>query len=252
MSYYTVERVTQVHHWDDKLFSFRCTRSPALQFENGQFVLIGLMVDGKPLMRAYSFVNTNTDAELEFLSIKVPDGALTSRLCQVKVGDELLVAKAPKGTLVTTDLIPGDRLLLLATGTGLAPFVSILRDPSIFDHFKEIVLVHGVRRISELAYREELEQLAAMTRFAYYPTVTREPFMHQGRIPEQIHSGQLFRDLGMPPLTVASDRVMICGNKAMLTDTVTQLDALGFQRSTRKGQPGHYLIEQAFAGVQNA
>ena len=120
MSYYTVERVTQVHHWDDKLFSFRCTRSPALQFENGQFVLIGLMVDGKPLMRAYSFVNTNTDAELEFLSIKVPDGALTSRLCQVKVGDELLVSKLPKGTLVTKDLIPGDRLLLLATGTGLA------------------------------------------------------------------------------------------------------------------------------------
>jgi len=252
MSYYTIERITQVHHWNDTLFSFRCSRSPALQFDNGQFVLIGLMVDGKPLMRAYSFVNKSTDAELEFLSIKVPEGALTSRLCQIRIGDELLVAKVAKGSLVTDDLLPGKRLFMLATGTGLAPFMSILRDGAVFQRFDHVVLVHGVRRVSELAYRAELDQLAAAPIFDYYPTVTREAFVHQQRIPALISTGQLFSDLQIAPLNPQHDRAMICGNKPMLMEITSLLGDLGFVQSMRRGTPGHFLIEQAFAGMKSA
>lgn len=252
MSYYTTERILSVHHWDDKLFSFRCTRPPELKFENGQFVLIGLMIDGKPLMRAYSFVSEQSDPELEFLSIKVPDGALTSRLSQIRVDDELLVAKIAKGTLVLPDLKPGKRLFLLATGTGLAPFISILRDHSVFDQFERVILVHGARRVSELAYRTELEALNDRHGLIYYPTVTREPFIHQGRIPDLLSSGQLLSDTGIEPFSRDTDRWMICGNKAMLSDTVSLLDGLGFQKSTRRGETGDYLIEQAFAATKPA
>jgi len=247
MSYFTTERILSVHHWDDKLFSFRCTRPPELKFENGQFVLIGLMTDGKPLMRAYSFVSEQSDPELEFLSIKVPDGALTSRLSQIRVDDEILVAKIAKGTLVLPDLKPGKRLFLLATGTGLAPFISILRNSNVFDQFERVILVHGVRRVSELAYRDELETTVNRHGLIYYPTVTRESFKHQGRIPDLLTTGQLLRDTVIDPFSCETDRWMICGNKAMLADTVSLLDDMGFQKSTRRGETGDYLIEQAFA-----
>lgn len=247
MSYYTRQTITQVHHWDDKLFSFKCTRDPDLQFENGQFVLIGLMQNEKPLLRAYSFVNANHEPELEFLSIKVPEGALTSRLQHIQPGDELIVAKAAKGTLVVSDLSPGKRLLLLSTGTGLAPFISILRDDQLRAKFEQIILVHGVRRVSELAYAEELQRFAMHPGCHYYPTVTREPFKHQGRIPTLMASGQLFRDLGLAPLDPVTDRVMICGNGAMLNETRALLETQGFKGSSGKGQPGAFLIEQAFA-----
>lgn len=247
MSYYTQQTVTQVQHWDDKLFSFRCTRDSALQFENGQFVLIGLMQNDRPLLRAYSFVNANTDAELEFLSIKVPDGALTSALQHIEVGDSLVVCKAAKGTLVVPDLNDGLRLFLFATGTGLAPFISIIRGGEAARRFSEIVVVHGVRRVSELAYRDELEAFAKQPGCYYYPTVTREAFVHEGRIPALIESGRLFQDLGIAPLNASTDRVMICGNAAMLNDTRSLLLAQDFKASTAKGQPGDFLVEHAFA-----
>ena len=250
MGYYTLQTITQVHHWDDKLFSFRCTRDPALLFENGQFVLIGLMQGEKPLLRAYSFVSDSRDPALEFLSIKVPDGALTSQLQHIAVGDSLVVAKVAKGSLVVADLNPGKRLFLLSTGTGLAPFISILRGGEVFDRFESIILVHGVRRVSELAYADELQQLLARPGNHYYPTVTREPFVHQGRIPMLLASGQLCTDLGISPLDPATDRAMICGNSDMLVDTRSLLETAGFKGSSAKGQPGDFLVEHAFA-VQN-
>ena len=247
MSYYTQETVTWVHHWDEKLFSFRCTRDPALAFENGQFVLIGLLQNERPLLRAYSFVNDNRDTELEFLSIKVPGGALTSQLQHIAVGDSLVVAKTAKGTLVVPDLNPGKRLFLLSTGTGLAPFISILRAGDVFKQFEHVVLVHGVRHISELAYAQELSAYATQSGYHYYPTVTRETFVHQARIPALIESGQLCHDLGLAPLNPVTDRVMICGNSGMLAETRSCLETLGFRGSAGKNQPGDFLVEHAFA-----
>lgn len=247
MSYYTLQTVTHVHHWDEKLFSFKCTRDAELQFENGQFVLIGLIENEKPLLRAYSFVNANSESALEFLSIKVPDGALTSKLVQIKEGDSLVVCKAAKGTLVTADLKAGKRLLMLSTGTGLAPFISILRGGDVFEQFEQVVLVHGVRNVSELAYRDELESLASHRNLYYYPTVTREAFVHQGRIPALISSGQILKDLGLGPLDPTTDRLMICGNAGMLVETRRLLDEAGFAGSAGKGKPGDYLVEHAFA-----
>jgi len=247
MSYYTRQTITQVTHWNDTLFSFKCTRDPELRFENGQFVLIGLMQNERPLLRAYSFVNANHELELEFLSIIVPDGALTSQLQHIQPGDELIVAKTAKGTLIVSDLLPGKRLFLLATGTGLAPFISIMRDRQITQKFEQIILVHGVRHTSELAYAEELQSFAMNPGCHYYPTVTREPFVHQGRIPALIESGQLFRDLGIAPLDPAVDRVMICGNGPMLNETRTLLEAQGFNSPPGKDQLGSLLVEQAFA-----
>lgn len=247
MSYYTRQTVTSVHHWDDKLFSFRCTRDTELRFENGQFVLIGLMQIERPLLRAYSFVSADHEPDLEFLSIKVPDGALTSQLQHIQPGDSLIVCKAAKGSLVLSDLNPGKRLFLLATGTGLAPFMSILRGGEVFERYDRIVLVHGVRRVSELAYRDELESLANQVNFAYYPTVTREAFVHQARIPALLASGQLCDDLQIAPLDPVNDRVMICGNADMLNETRSWLETEGFKVSPAKGKLGDFLIEHAFA-----
>ena len=201
----TKETITSVRHWNDSLFSFTSTRDTSLKFENGHFVMIGLEVDGKPLMRAYSIVSPNYAPELEFLSIKVPDGPLTSVLQNVKVGDELLVSKKPTGTLVADLLIPGKNLFLLATGTGLAPFLSIIQDPEIYERFENVYLVHGVRYVSELAYRDFLEREIQENEYfgdevkkqlRYYPTVTREPFINEGRISDLLTSGRLLRDLG--------------------------------------------------------
>ena len=249
------ERVLDVHHWNDKLFSFRTTRSSGLRFDSGHFVMIGLRVDDKPLMRAYSIASAHYDEHLEFLSVKVPDGPLTSRLQHIHAGDDILVSRKPTGTLVLGDLKPGKRLYLLATGTGLAPFLSIVRDPETYERFDKVILCHGVRHASDLAYADYLtdelpqhEYLGEMVReqLIYYPTVTREPFANRGRITDAIVDGMLAETTGMPPLDPAEDRVMLCGSPEMLEDTSALLDGRGFQVSPRTRQQGDYVIERAF------
>lgn len=249
------ETVLSVHHWNDTLFSFRTSRDSALRFENGHFVMIGLPVDGKPLMRAYSIASANHDEHLEFLSIKVPDGPLTSRLQHLRQGDQILVSRKPTGTLLVADLRPGRNLFLFATGTGLAPFLSIIKDPETYERFEKVILVHGVRQVSELAYaqylREELPQHEYLgevirERFVYYPTVTREEFETVGRITDHIESGKLCADLGLPALNARTDRAMICGSPGMLADISALLDARGFEVSAHIGAPGDYVIERAF------
>jgi ferredoxin/flavodoxin---NADP+ reductase len=249
------ERVLSVHHWNETLFSFTTTRDPGLRFDNGQFLMIGLEVNGRPLLRAYSIASANHEEHLEFFSIKVQDGALTSRLQNLQTGHEIFVSRKPTGTLVLRDLRPGRRLFLLSTGTGLAPFMSLVKDPEMYERFEKIVLVHGVRTVSELAYSEYLSkglpEDALLGEFArgqlvYYPTVTREPFRNRGRLTELITSGRLFTDLDMSDLDAASDRVMICGSPSMLKETSEILDARGFEISPHIGTPGDYVIERAF------
>ncbi|HTP39802.1 MAG TPA: ferredoxin--NADP reductase [Steroidobacteraceae bacterium] len=249
------EQVLSVHHWNDTLFSFRTSRSQGLRFENGHFVMIGLEVEGRPLMRAYSIASANHDDHLEFLSIKVQDGPLTSRLQHLQAGDAILVSRKPTGTLLISDLRPGRNLFLLATGTGLAPFLSIIKDPETYERFEQVVLVHGVRQTSELAYaqliQEELprhEYLGELVRerLLYYPSVTREAFRNQGRVTELLASGKLCQDLGLPALDAQFDRAMICGGPDMLKDTCAILDARGFQISPHIGALGDYVIERAF------
>jgi ferredoxin--NADP+ reductase len=250
MAAVTPVTVTDVHHWNDRLFSFKTERAPAFRFENGHFTMVGLEVDGKPALRAYSIASANYEDQLEFLSIKVDDGKLTSRLQHIAPGDEVLLGQKPVGSLVLTDLHPGRNLYLFATGTGLAPFMAIIRDPEAYDRYDRVVLVHGVRRVSDLAYRDYLSNgirehsyLGAQIReqFLYYPTVTREPFANQGRITELLDSGRLQADLGLEALDPARDRAMICGSIAML-------DARGFSVSPSQGVAGDYVIERAFVG----
>ncbi|WP_134057652.1 ferredoxin--NADP reductase [Rheinheimera aquimaris] len=251
--------VTAVHHWNDTLFSFKTSREPSFRFESGQFVMIGLEVDGRPLMRAYSIASPHYEEELEFFSIKVPDGALTSRLQNINVGDPVMLTVRPAGTLVPGYLIPGKHLYLLSTGTGLAPFMSIIRDPFIYDSFDKIVLVHGTRWRSELAYQHEIEQVLpdnpyfgeeVRAKLIYYPTVTREDYVrngvpHQGRITDLLDSGKLLQDIGMPALNPEHDRFMLCGNDAMLQQLMGMLDQRGFVKANSRTM-GHYVIEQAF------
>jgi ferredoxin--NADP+ reductase len=217
--------------------------------------MIGLRVDNKPLLRAYSIASANYEEHLEFFSIKVPDGPLTSRLQHIKPGDTVIVGRKPTGTLLIDYLLPGQRLYLLATGTGLAPYLSIVRDPQTYERFEEVVVVHGVREVAELAYRDlftdELpahEFLGEMVsgKLRYYPTVTREPFEHQGRITDLIESGKLFEDLGVPPLDREIDRVMICGSPAMLRDLKGMFEARQFKEGNTS-TPGDFVIERAFA-----
>ena len=249
------ETVLSVHHWTDQLFTFRTTRDTALRFNNGHFTMIGLKVEGKPLLRAYSIVSANYEDYLEFLSIKVPDGPLTSRLQHVKAGDKIVVGRKPTGTLLVDYLTPGKRLYLLATGTGLAPFMSIIRDPETYERFERVVLVHGVRRADELAYHDLLTQELAEHEFLgemvskqliYYPTVTRESYKNMGRITELIESGKLFQDIDLPPLDREHDRVMICGSPAMLRDLKTMLEKRGFIEGNTS-TPGDFVVERAFA-----
>jgi ferredoxin--NADP+ reductase len=216
--------------------------------------MIGLEVDGRPLMRAYSMASANHEEELEFFSIKVADGPLTSRLQKIKEGDTILVGRKATGTLVADNLIPGQRLLLLSTGTGLAPFASLIKDPDVYDKFESIVLVHGCRQVSELAYGEELvanlqndELFGPLLagKLVYYPTVTREPFRNRGRITDLITSEQLFNDIGQEPLDIAGDRIMMCGSPAMLEELRQMFDARGFVEGSHS-EPGHYVIEKAF------
>lgn len=255
MSNFNTERVLSVHHWNDTLFSFKTTRDKALRFHNGHFVMIGLEVEGKPLMRAYSIASPNYEEHLEFLSIKVQNGPLTSRLQHLREGDHILVGRKPVGTLVLDDLKPGKHLYLFGTGTGLAPFMSIIQDPDTYARFDKVVLVHGVRIVSEFAYADFITQDLPRNEFigdlvreklVYYPTATREPFKYQGRLTDLVAIGKLADDIGLPPLDPAVDRAMICGSPAMLKDTCELLDARGFAISPGQGVPGDYVIERAF------
>jgi ferredoxin--NADP+ reductase len=254
MSQFNEERVLSVHHWTDTLFSFTTTRSPSFRFQNGQFTMIGIPVDGRPLLRAYSLVSTNYDEDLEFLSIKVPDGPLTSRLQHLKEGDAVIVGRKATGTLVLDNLLPGKNLYLLGTGTGLAPFMSIIRDPETYERFEKVVLVHGCRQISELAYGERITSDLPVDEFIgesvrqqliYYPTVTREPFRNHGRITDLIESGKLFADTGMPTMDPQDDRFMLCGSPQLLKDMRAILEGRGFVEGNH-GEAGSYVIEKAF------
>ena len=254
MAAFDEEKVLTVHHWTDRLFSFTTTRSASLRFSNGHFTMIGLTVDGKPLLRAYSIVSPNYQETLEYLSIKVPDGPLTSRLQHIQPGDSVIVGHKPTGTLLIDYLLPGKRLYLFGTGTGLAPFMSIIRDPETYEKYTQVILVHGCRLVSELAYREFITEHLPKDEFLgemvsqqlkYYPTVTRENFATQGRIPELIENGQMARDLGLPELAPAEDRVMLCGSPEMLKSIKAVLDRRGFKEGNTT-TPGDYVVERAF------
>ena len=247
-------KVLSVHHWTDRLFSFTTTRDAGFRYQSGQFTMIGLNVDGRPLLRAYSMVSPHYEETLEFLSIKVPEGPLTSRLQNIQPGDSILVGRKASGTLLTQNLLPGKRLYLLGTGTGLAPFMSIVQDPDVYEKFEKVILVHGCRQVQELAYQERLsrdlhehEWLGEMVadRLAYFPTVTREPFRNQGRIPALIKTSAFFAELGVPEPELASDRFMLCGSPGMLKDTQAVLEEHGFTEGNMS-TPGHYVIERAF------
>jgi ferredoxin--NADP+ reductase len=254
MGAFNVETVTSVHHWTDSLFSFRTTRNGHFRYRNGQFVMIGLEQGGRPLLRAYSVVSPNYEEELEFLSIKVANGPLTSQLQHIKPGDPILVGTKATGTLLTESLLPGRNLYLFGTGTGLAPFMSLIRDPDVYERFEKVVLVHGVRQVAELAYAEAIEKELptheligemAAAQLVYYPTVTREPFRHHGRIPDLITSGQLFTDIGLPAWDCEKDRAMLCGSPQMLADMIALLEKAGFAEGS-SSKPGSYVIEKAF------
>ena len=254
MSAFNEEKVLTVHHWTDRLFSFTTTRDASLRFLNGHFTMIGLRVNGKPLLRANSVVSANYAEHLEFLSIKVQDGPLTSKLQHIQPGDTIIVGRKPTGTLVIDYLLPGKRLYLMSSGTGLAPFMSIVRDPATYERFEEVVLVHGVREVAELAYHDYLTQELPQHEFLgemvgrqlrYYPTVTREAFRHTGRITDLIESGKLFTDLGVPALDPAVDRVMICGSPGLLKDLKGMLEHRGFKEGNTS-TPGDFVIERAF------
>ena len=248
------EKVIEVHHWSDKLFTIKTTRDPSLRFRNGEFAMIGIEVDGKPLMRAYSMASSNYEDYLEFYSIKVQEGPLTSRLQHIQVGDELLVSKKPTGTLLWDHLKPGNHLYLLSTGTGLAPFLSIIKDPEIYENFDKVILVHGCRYINELTYQQlitkELQNNpyfgdSIKQKLIYYPAVTREPYKNYGRITELMQSGKLLEDIGLPPLSVEHDRFMLCGSPGMLKSLGQILSEMGF-KETRKNDFREYVIERAF------
>jgi len=254
MSSFNEERVLSVHHWTDRLFSFRTTRNPAFRYRNGQFTMIGVKVEGRPLLRAYSMASANHDDHLEFFSIKVPDGPLTSRLQHLRDGDPIIVGQKATGTLVLDNLLPGKHLYLMCTGTGLAPFLSVIRDPEAYERFERIILVHGCRFVSELAYGDLIAKALpddehfgefVSEKLTYYPTVTREPFRNNGRISHLIESGKLFQDIGLPPLDLESDRIMLCGSPHMIQDLRSLFEARGFDEGNH-GEPGHFVIEKAF------
>jgi ferredoxin/flavodoxin---NADP+ reductase len=249
------EQVLSVHHWTDTLFSFTTTRSPTFRFRNGEFVMMGLDVSGKPLLRAYSVASANYESHLEFFSIKVPDGPLTSRLQHLNVGDQIIVGTKATGTLVIDNLRAGRNLYLVGTGTGLAPFLSIVKDPETYEKFERVIVLHGCRHVSELAYGEYLtkdlpadEVLGdvAAAQLTYYPTVTRDPFRNRGRITDLIRSGKLFEDINASPLSVENDRVMICGSPEMMRDAKELLLEMGFEEGNH-GEAGDFVIEKAFA-----
>ncbi len=248
------ETVLSVKHWNDTLFSFTTTRNRGLRFKNGHFLMVGLEVENKPLLRAYSVASPNYEEHLEFFSIKVPNGPLTSRLQHLKVGDQVLVGNKPVGTLVVGNVLPGKRLYLLSTGTGLAPFLSIIRDPETYERFEHVIVTHGVRNVNDLAYADYIQRELPQHEFIgeqvsnqlkYYPTVTREPYQNQGRLTELLDSGKLCADLGLPPLDAEHDRALVCGGPSMLEDIVKLLESRGFKEGSSH-EPAHYTIERAF------
>jgi ferredoxin--NADP+ reductase len=255
---YNHQTVLWVKHWTDRLFSFAISRPASLRFRSGEFIMIGLALEPKPILRAYSIASPGFADEIEFLSIKVPDGPLTSHLLNIQPGDEVLMGKKPTGTLVLDALKGGKRLFLISTGTGLAPFLSVARDPETYERFEQVIIVHTVREVAELAYRDlferdifedELVGEQAKTQLVYYPTVTREPFERQGRITDRAASGDLFRDLGLDRTTfdAAEDRAMICGSMAMIKDVAAMLEAHGLVEGSN-AEPGDFVIERAFVG----
>ena len=251
------QTVTSVQHWTDRLFSFRVTRPASLRFRSGEFVMIGLMDDnGKPLLRAYSIASPSWDEELEFYSIKVPDGPLTSRLQHIKVGDEIILRPKPVGTLVVDALLPGKRLWFLATGTGLAPFASLMRDPEVYEKFDQVIMMHTCREVAELEYgRQLVEGLQddpligelVQGKLRYYPTTTREEFHHIGRVTDNLASGKVFEDLGLPRMNPEEDRAMVCGSLAFNVDVKAILEGFGL-REGANSDPKEFVVEKAFVG----
>ncbi len=261
------QTVTSVKHYTDRLFAFRVTRPASLRFRSGEFVMIGLMGDphpetGKqrPLLRAYSIASPSWDDELEFYSIKVPDGPLTSKLQHIKVGDQIILKPKPVGTLVHDALLPGKRLYLFSTGTGFAPFASLLREPETYENFDEIVMTHTCRDVDELTYgRELIENLKSdemmiellgeenLAKIRYYPTTTREQSPKMGRITTLIKNGELFADLGVPALDPAVDRAMVCGSLAFNLDIKALMENAGLNEGANS-EPGEFVIEKAFVG----
>ncbi|MGD9919203.1 MAG: ferredoxin--NADP reductase [Paenirhodobacter sp.] len=251
------QTVTSVHHWTDRLFSFRVTRPQTLRFRSGEFVMIGLLDEkGKPLLRAYSIASPAWDEELEFYSIKVPDGPLTSKLQHINVGDQIILRPKPVGTLVLDALIPGKRVWFLATGTGIAPFASLMREPETYEKFEEVVMMHTCRTVAELEYGRKLVEdlvndplIGEMVegKLKYYPTATREEFHHQGRITDNLTSGKVFADLGIAPMDAEHDRAMICGSLAFNKDVMAVLEGFGL-REGANSEPREFVVEKAFVG----
>lgn len=251
------QTVTSVRHWTDRLFSFRVTRPQSLRFRSGEFVMIGLLGDnGKPLLRAYSIASPSWDEELEFYSIKVPDGPLTSKLQHIRPGDEIILRPKPVGTLVHDALLPGDRLWFLATGTGIAPFASLMRDPETYDKYQTVVMMHTCRTVAELEYGQQLIEslkddplIGAMVegKLLYYPTTTREASPRMGRITDNLTSGRVFDDLGLPPIDPENDRAMVCGSLAFNHDVKAVLEKFGLHEGANS-EPLEYVVEKAFVG----
>ncbi len=251
------QTVTEIHHWTDRLFSFRLTRPQSLRFRSGEFVMIGLpREDGKPLLRAYSIASPSWDDTLDFYSIKVEDGPLTSRLQHIRPGDQVILRPKPVGTLVIDALLPGSRLYMIATGTGIAPFASLLRDPEVYEKFEDVIVTHTCRETADLAYGkrliDSLEEDPLIGEFAkgrvrYVPTTTKEESPNTGRITDWMGSGRLAAHLGLPELTPEEDRVMICGSMGLNTDIKALIEARGFEEGANSA-PGHYVLEKAFVG----
>ena len=251
------QTVTFVRHWTDRLFSFRVTRPASLRFRSGEFVMIGLLDDaGKPLLRAYSIASPSWDEELEFYSIKVPDGPLTSRLQHIRAGDQIILRPKPVGTLVLDALLPGQRLWFLATGTGIAPFASLMREPETYEKYGQVVMMHTCRTAAELEYGRQLVEslkddplIGEMVegKLLYYPTTTREETPRMGRITDTLASGKVFADLGIPPMDPATDRAMVCGSLAFNVDVKAVLEGFGL-REGANSDPREYVVEKAFVG----
>ncbi|MEX3315750.1 ferredoxin--NADP reductase [Sulfitobacter sp. PS-8MA] len=261
------QTVTSVTHWTDQLFSFRVTRPASLRFRSGEFVMIGLMGDPhpetgkqKPLLRAYSIASPAWDDELEFYSIKVQDGPLTSKLQHIQPGDQIILRPKPVGTLVHDALLPGDRLWMFATGTGFAPFASLLREPETYEKFDEVIVTHTCRDRAELAYGQELidglkadelmQELIGpenLAKIRYYPTTTREESPKMGRITNLLQDGTVFKDLGLPQITAAHDRAMVCGSLGFNKDIMQILEGFGLTEGANS-DPQHFVVEKAFVG----
>jgi ferredoxin--NADP+ reductase len=259
------QTVTDVRHYTDRLFSFRCTRPASLRFRSGEFVMIGLMGDPdhktgkqKPLLRAYSIASPSWDDELEFYSIKVPDGPLTSKLQHIQPGDQIILRPKPVGTLVHDALLPGKRIWFFATGTGFAPFASLLREPQTYEDYDEVIITHTCREVGELTYGSELIEALKddallnevigdgfWKKIRYYPTTTREESPKMGRITDLMRSGEVYQDLGVAPLAPETDRAMICGNLAFNLELKAMLEEYGLEEGANSN-PAQYVVEKAF------